>query len=330
MFMSLTATCIVAGAVLAAVYGLTKDAIEASKKAKLEDAIREVVPPYDNTPAAEAYLSAVSAGDSLKIYPARKDNRLVGVAVESYSKNGFSGEIKVIAGLDASGKVINYKVLGHSETPGLGSRMEEWFRTDKNRQSILGKNLSQGMLKVTKDGGEVDAITAATISSRAFLDALNRAYIAFSGKAGYTDAVSSATTSQTEEAVADADADSAVATLQKPKAVSPAAVENRPVAADSIYRHSADSSKTTVLQHTPDKLPTAPDSTTRRPRVTKQIPEQIPESSKHLHLETETIPPAVKTEKDVEPLKDTSPAAIENNSATDTSKTTKETSNGKN
>jgi electron transport complex protein RnfG len=68
--------------------------------------------------------------------------------------------------------------------------MEEWFRTDKNRQNIIGRDIIKGNLKVAKDGGDVDAITAATISSRAFLDAVNLAYAALSGS---TDAVSGAT-----------------------------------------------------------------------------------------------------------------------------------------
>jgi electron transport complex protein RnfG len=67
--------------------------------------------------------------------------------------------------------------------------MQDWFRTDKNKQSVLGRDLSKGELKVSKDGGDVDAITAATISSRAFLDAVNRAYAAYSG----IDATSGAT-----------------------------------------------------------------------------------------------------------------------------------------
>jgi electron transport complex protein RnfG len=198
MFLSLTGTCVVAGAILAMVNNVTKSPIALSKKAKLEDAIKAVVPPFDNVPSDEAYMSAISDGDSLKIYPAKKNGQLVGVAIESNTHKGFAGEIKVIVGLDAAGRLINYNVLEHAETPGLGSKMEEWFRTDKNQQNILGKDLSQGPLKVKKNGGEVDAITAATISSTAFLDAINRAYAAFSGKGDYSDATSGATRSRYE------------------------------------------------------------------------------------------------------------------------------------
>ena len=88
--------------------------------------------------------------------------------------------------------MFNYSVLQHAETPGLGSKMQDWFRLEGTDRNVLGSDLSQGPLRVKKDGGTVDAITAATISSRAFLDAVNRAYSAFSGT-GTADAVSGAT-----------------------------------------------------------------------------------------------------------------------------------------
>ena len=87
-------------------------------------------------------------------------------------------------GVDVQGKLIDYSVLNISETPGLGSKIPEWFHTPAKAsgsiQDVRGVNLVQEMpLKVKKDGGKVDAITAATISSRAFLDALTRGYEAF-------------------------------------------------------------------------------------------------------------------------------------------------------
>ena len=193
MFLSLTIICVCVGGILAGVNELTREPIEQSEKAKLENAIKEVVPAFDNSPSEEAYFGKISEGDSLKIYPAKKAGQLVGVAVESYSMKGFSGEIDIIVGFDLEGKVFNYAVLQHAETPGLGDKMGLWFKTDKNRQNILGKNLSSCELKVSKDGGDVDAITAATISSRAFLDAVNRAYTACSEEK--PDAASGATDS---------------------------------------------------------------------------------------------------------------------------------------
>ena len=135
-------------------------------------------------------MAVTDEGDSLKIYPAKQGDEFVGVAVESNTKKGFGGEIKVIVGFDRAGKLLNYSVLQHAETPGLGAKMQDWFRMDKNKQSVLGRSIPDGGLKVTKDDKEngVDAITAATISSRAFLDAINRAYSAYAGADGVTGA----------------------------------------------------------------------------------------------------------------------------------------------
>lgn len=193
MFVSLTGISFAAGAILAGVNMLTAAPIAASKVAALNAAIKAVTPAFDNDPTKDVRKNATSDGDSLLVYPAMEGEKLVGVAVASNTMNGFSGEIKVIVGFDVEGKIINYSVLQHSETPGLGSKMQEWFSTDKNKQSILGRSLADGELTVAKDGGDVDAITAATISSRAFLNAVNRAYSAYKG----ADA-SGGTTSQTE------------------------------------------------------------------------------------------------------------------------------------
>lgn len=191
MFLSLTIICVVAGAILAGVNMMTMEPIAASKAATLEKAIQDVTPAFDNKPTEEAYMAVTGDGDSLKIYPAKKDGKFVGAAVESNTMKGFSGEIKVIVGFDVEGKLLNYAVLQHAETPGLGAKMQEWFRMEGKNQNVLGRSLANGELKVTKDGGDVDAITAATISSRAFLNAVNRAYSAFAG----TDTVTGATAS---------------------------------------------------------------------------------------------------------------------------------------
>ena len=198
MLLSLTGICLVAGAALAGVNEITTAPIAKSKAATLQAAIKMVTPAFDNNPTTDRYKGATAEGDSLVIYPAMKDGKLVGVAVESYTKKGFSGEIQVMVGLDTEGTLINYSVLKHSETPGLGSKMEEWFHQDKNKQSVLGRSLITGALKVGKDGGDVDAITAATISSRAFLDAINRAYSAYSGSKDW-DGTTGATAKETKK-----------------------------------------------------------------------------------------------------------------------------------
>jgi electron transport complex protein RnfG len=191
MFLSLLIICSVSGIILAGANIYTSEPIALSKAKALKEAISNVTPDFDNNPQADAYKAVTADGDSLLIYPATKDGKLVGVAVDSDTRRGFNGEIKVIVGFDADGKLLNYTVLKHSETPGLGSKMETWFRTDKNKQSVIGRSLAEGELLVSKDGGEVDAITASTITSRAFLNAINRAYSAYKGTG--TDSMTGAT-----------------------------------------------------------------------------------------------------------------------------------------
>jgi len=190
ILLSLTFICLIAGAALSATNKFTEKAIIAAMDAVLQNAIKKVLPEYDNNPAKDQYKLAITAGDSLTIYPAVNTGKPVGYAIESYSKNGFSGIIRIMVGFDSDGKLFNYSVLEHNETPGLGSKMQKWFSTDKNQQNIIGRDMTKGMLMITKDGGDVDAITASTISSRAFLEAINLAYSIHSGN---TDAISGAT-----------------------------------------------------------------------------------------------------------------------------------------
>ncbi|MDD2327955.1 MAG: RnfABCDGE type electron transport complex subunit G [bacterium] len=182
MFLSLSLICLTVALLLAQVNKMTATPIAAAKAMKLQNAIREVVPAFDNDPVAEAYRMTDGSGDSLLVYPAKKGDELVGFALNSYSNNGFSGNIQIMVGFDMKHRIVNYAVLQHAETPGLGSKMTEWFRdATKPGQSVIGRDLSQGALTVSKEGGNVDAITASTITSRAFLEAVNRAYAAYSG-----------------------------------------------------------------------------------------------------------------------------------------------------
>jgi len=96
----------------------------------------------------------------------------VGYAINTYSNNGFTGNITLMTGFKPDGSIINISVLFQKETPGLGTKMSEPLFKDQ----FTGKNPAEFTLKVVKDGGQVDAITAATISSRAFCDAVQRGY----------------------------------------------------------------------------------------------------------------------------------------------------------
>lgn len=172
MVLSLTLISLVASACLGFVYELTKKPIELSNLNKKLNAIKLVVPDFNNNPNGEMFRLPTGDGDSLDIYPAKKDNVITGYAVNTYSSKGFSGNISLMAGFRPDGTIINITVLDQKETPGLGTKMGE----PSFRDQFIDKNPSKFVLKVKKDGGNVDAITAATISSRAFCDAVQRAY----------------------------------------------------------------------------------------------------------------------------------------------------------
>jgi electron transport complex protein RnfG len=172
MLLSLTLIALAASACLGFVYELTKKPIETSVLNKKLEAIKEVVPEFNNNPDNEMFRLPTGEGDSLDIYPAKNDDILVGYAINTYSNNGFSGEIRLMAGFRPDGTILKITVLEHKETPGLGTKMAEPSFKDQ----FNDKNPSDFILKVEKDGGPVDAITAATISSRAFCDAVQRAY----------------------------------------------------------------------------------------------------------------------------------------------------------
>ena len=192
MFLSLSIICLSVALLLAQVNKMTAKPIAEAKALKLQNAIGQVVPEFDNDPVAESYMIASEGGDSLLVYPATNGGEVVGFAISS-SANGFAGEIQIMVGFDMDDKVVNYEILQHAETPGLGSKMGDWFKDiESNSKSIIGRNMSLGDLAVKNDGGDIDAITASTITSRAFLNAVNTAYSAYNGSK--TDSYSSATT----------------------------------------------------------------------------------------------------------------------------------------
>ncbi|MDD4143350.1 MAG: RnfABCDGE type electron transport complex subunit G [Prolixibacteraceae bacterium] len=182
MFLALFAVTFIAAFTLGFVYELTKDAIDNSKIKAQNEAISKILPEFDRL-GDPLKVPDESGSDTLEFFPAYKNDKFVGVAVKTFSKKGFSGFISIMAGIDNSGNFSGYQVLEHAETPGLGSKMESWFsNTEKSGQCIIGKNPGSHQFVVTKDGGDIDAITASTISSRAFLDALVKAYNVYKEK----------------------------------------------------------------------------------------------------------------------------------------------------
>lgn len=179
MVLTLFVVTFVVAVILGFVYDLTKDAIEEAKLKAQSEAIEKVLPDFDEL--GESFKVAIPASeDSLEVFPAYIGGEMVGVAVKTFTNKGFSGFISVMAGIDNSGNLFGYEVLEHAETPGLGSKMNDWFRNaEKPNQNVIGKNPQSYKFEVSKDGGDIDAITASTITSRAFLDALNRAFEAY-------------------------------------------------------------------------------------------------------------------------------------------------------
>jgi len=186
MVLSLTAITLVVGGLLGAVAFITNEPIAKAAADKQQAAISAVVPVEGATPGEPKNVTSENKMPAI-IFPVTKDGKLVGNAVQATSKNGFGGNVTVMFGFDVEGNILGYSVLDCSnETPGLGAKMPDWFQAT-GKGNVIGKNPSKNNLIVSKDQskdgktGEVDAITAATISSRAFLDALAQAYGVLTG-----------------------------------------------------------------------------------------------------------------------------------------------------
>lgn len=179
MLMSLGGVALLSGLLLGGMYSLTKQPIAEATARQQQTAIAEVAPPFTNDPVADARTLEVE-GTQVTVYPAMADGRLQGAAVKASTMTGFGGEVELMCGFDADGSVRDYRVLRQAETPGLGTRMATWFRDPAGKRSVIGRNPGVTPFYVTKDaGGEVDGITAATISSRAFLSVMREAYGAY-------------------------------------------------------------------------------------------------------------------------------------------------------
>lgn len=175
MVIVLTAICLVCSAVLGLVYSVTAEPIAAVEAAKINNAIAAVTPAFDNAPAAEAF-SIDQDGVKGKVYPAKKGDQIVGYAVEVKS-GGFGGPIQMMVGFTTDGVIYNTSVISHAETPGLGAKLSD--ENIPTRTQLKGLNPATSKISVKKEGGDIDAITASTISSKAFLKGVDLAYQVF-------------------------------------------------------------------------------------------------------------------------------------------------------
>lgn len=176
MLLSLLIITVVSGLSLGFVNDLT---IEPKAKAKLEkkvSSLRLVLPTFDNNPVDDMQLvKSETVTDSVEVYPAYLNNEFVGAAIIGSTEKGFSGLIKIMIGFKPTGIIENVVILEQKETPGLGTKLTDVAFL----QQFKDVDLSNFNMKVTKDGGEVDALTGATISTRAFCEAAQMAYDAY-------------------------------------------------------------------------------------------------------------------------------------------------------
>ena len=180
MVLVLTGVAVVMGGILAYVNHLTEGPINEQKEKALADGIKTVMVCDDLVVAnTDTVRQNDAKGKELTyiIYQTKdKQGKDLGAAVES-TTGGFGGDLKVLVGFDPDGKILGYTILETAETPGLGAKADTWFQKD-GKGDIIGKDPAEP-LTVSKDGGKVDAITASTITSRAFLLAVNNAYKAY-------------------------------------------------------------------------------------------------------------------------------------------------------
>jgi len=158
---------------LATAYGLTKEPIKQSALEDLRHSLEQVIPAsiYDNNPAADTVQLQIE-GQSLLVYRARKANHVTGVAFEA-ARKGYSGDIRLLLGIDANGKLLGVRVLSHTETPGLGDKIEV-TRTDWITR-FTGLSLGhppEAQWAVKKDGGPFDQFAGATITPRAVVNGI--------------------------------------------------------------------------------------------------------------------------------------------------------------
>jgi len=172
MVLSLVFISMGMSAALGYVYLLTKEPIENAIRQKEVNAVKMVLPEFDNDPVKE-----MQTIEGLTFYPASKNGKIVGCAVNTFTDKAFSGSFTLMVGFLSDGSINKSMVLDQKETPGLGTKMKDAkFYSQFENKKIINE------LKVKKDGGDVDAISAATITSRAYCDAINKAYNLYMNK----------------------------------------------------------------------------------------------------------------------------------------------------
>ena len=174
LIFSLTMISSAAGLLLAYTYKVTALPISAAIQQETTQALVAVLPPFDNDPAKNR-ATFKEENRSWTFNVARKDNRFTGAAFETSSKNGYGGEIRIMVGVTAAGQVKTIQILSQHETPGLGTKIT----AAPFKPQFDGKPIEGTVWAVKKDNGSFDAVTGATISSRAVLEAVRNGIEAY-------------------------------------------------------------------------------------------------------------------------------------------------------
>jgi len=162
---------------LAMVYGVTKEPIAEAKRLDKQQKLAAVMPAFANDPLElEQVLS-----DSVTLYTGTVEGGVNGYGITSSVKTGYSGYFSIVFGMTPDGTIERVRLLESFETPGLGSKAGESPFIDQ----FDGKHGDSFDFQVIKDGGQIDAVTGATITSRAVCDALTEGLEAF-GQADLT------------------------------------------------------------------------------------------------------------------------------------------------
>ncbi len=184
---ALTIICMIATVLLTYVNDLTKEPIAKAQALQKAKALKQILPPFDNNPFDDAITLKTSDGE-FKILPGKQNNKIISVVISGYTMQGFSGKIEAMVGFDKNQNITNIIITKHAETPGLGTKvcnrkeqktLNSLFSNKKITGIVPNKFLDQfnGRNLVTltnKDKIKFDAISGATVSSKAVVDAVSR------------------------------------------------------------------------------------------------------------------------------------------------------------
>ncbi len=174
LIITLFVICLISGALLAGVDAMTRDRIESANRTRKLSALQAVLPPHDNAPDTDT-VTVAHHGQDWTFFIARHNGKFAGAAVETASEEGYGGGIRLMLGIDAEGQSVGIAMLDQKETPGLGANIA----APAFRARFAGRDLRATDWRISKDGGDIDHITAATLSSRAVSMAVQSAIAAY-------------------------------------------------------------------------------------------------------------------------------------------------------